>query len=233
MGQAGFSATKSSAKSATNKSATPSDTRSAAPKVTSRQLLSRVVGSAGENTITSREVQINAAVEQILYFRSQKPGEVKLLDPNSKEFSNEVVNVLLEWIVYLEAKSFSHSTVTRAEEQKAIGIVQETAARLPFWRSLEVSGDELETMIERKLTAKKFLSFKNDSSLVPVTDAEALSYFKKNRLKFGNMPFDAFRENIKIYLIKQQVDRRLKDWFEVLQRKYRVRNFVSESASSS
>ena len=93
---------------------------------------------------------------------------------------------------------------------------------------MKVTGVELRAQIKRKLQAKKFINFKADSSVVPVTDEEAERYFKENRSKFGAMPFENFKENIKTFLARQQVDRRLRDWFEVLRNKYKVRNLASK-----
>ncbi|NJL24445.1 MAG: hypothetical protein HC902_04280 [Calothrix sp. SM1_5_4] len=57
---------------------------------------------------------------------------------------------------------------------------------------------------------------------------EAQKYFDENRLKFGNLPFEKLKENIKAYLSKNHVDRRLKDWFDVLLSKYQVKNLIAE-----
>ena len=93
---------------------------------------------------------------------------------------------------------------------------------------LEVQPAETKKAIQRKLRAKKFIRFKADSSVVPVTNTEAREYFDNNRLKFGDLPFENFKENIKAYLSRQQVEQRLRDWFEVLQNKYKVKNALSE-----
>ena len=52
--------------------------------------------------------------------------------------------------------------------------------------------------------------------LVTVTDAEAQQYFEDNRLKFGDLPGENFKENIKVFLTREQVNQRLGAWFEVL-----------------
>ena len=87
--------------------------------------------------------------------------------------------------------------------------------------------DLLEINGYRSRFSEKFIQFKTDSSLVPVTDEEAKAYFEKNKGRFGNLPFERFKVNIKRFLIRRQVDSRLKDWFDVLQRKYKIKVFKS------
>jgi hypothetical protein len=186
-----------------------------------------VVGEVGEQIITSREVQINDIVEQAVFGRMPGRTEIRVLHGNEKGFPNDVQNVLREWLVYLEARSFDSAEVSKADLLKAGKTVQENTAGLVVWQSLEASNLEISEILERKLVSKRFLRLKTDSAQVPISDAEALAYYKKNRLKFGNLPFASFRENIKTFLIKQQMDRRLQDWIEVLERKYKVRNFIA------
>jgi hypothetical protein len=93
---------------------------------------------------------------------------------------------------------------------------------------LRVSNYEIKDWVERKIRAKKFLKYKTDSATLGVTDSEVKEYFDKNRYKFGNMGIDNFKENIRAFLIKQQMEERLKEWFEILKKKYRVRNFYAE-----
>ncbi|MNY60610.1 hypothetical protein D3C86_1971860 [compost metagenome] len=59
-----------------------------------------------------------------------------------------------------------------------------------------------------------------------ITDQEAQAYYDKNRIKFGSMPFSNFKENIKTFLAQQQLEERLRSWFEVIKRKYKVRNLL-------
>ncbi|MES2854262.1 MAG: hypothetical protein V4692_00285 [Bdellovibrionota bacterium] len=95
------------------------------------------------------------------------------------------------------------------------------------WQKLEVSSEELRSMISRKLMASSFSRLKTDPQLSPISDDEALSYYRKNRLRFGSLPFSSFKENIKSFLIKTQTEKRMNEWHEVLRRKFKVRNFIS------
>ena len=181
-------------------------------------VVTQAIAKVGTHILTLRELEINSMVERALWPIDSKSA--KKLD-----FAQETNAVLIEWVVFLEAKSFAVTTLTKTEVDKSIEKVNKYYSRNVKWAGWEVSGVELRRMLERKLTAKKFIRFKTDSSLVPVTDEDALLYYQKNRGRFGNLPFETFKENIKRFLIKQQVDARLRDWFDVLQRKYQIKVF--------
>lgn len=193
--------------------------------------LTRVVGEIGEDAnkqvITSREVQINDVIEQAAFGRLPGMASIRVLRGNEKGFPGDVDRVLREWVVYLEAREFESGEVAKSELQRSIRLVMDSVAGQEAWTKLEVSPQEVAETLERKIVAKRFLRLKTDSAQVPITDEEALAYYKKNRLKFGNLPFASFRENIKTFLSKQQMDRRLQDWIQVLERKYKVRNFIA------
>lgn len=185
----------------------------------------KTVGQVGDEVITSRTVQISAAIEQALF---KKKGGVTVPAINTLAFKKEVSATLLETTVYLESRNFKLSEVSDSDIQKAVNSAQARLVSLNDWKFLEVQGSELRETVKRKLKAKKFIRFKADSSVVPVTNTEAKDYFEKNRMKFGDLPFENFKENIKAYLSRQQVEQRLRDWFEVLQNKYSVKNALSD-----
>jgi hypothetical protein len=190
--------------------------------------ITKVVGEVGDQFVTSREVKINSAIEQALNKKTAGPGEDRhILAGNERFFPAEVTRVLDEWAVYFEARALGSTSVQKAEVAKAVGTVEESWTGHPGWKELEVGQDELRRMIERKLAAEEFQKLKSDPSMSPVSDEEALAYYKKNRLRFGSLPFSSFQENIKAFLVKTQVEKRLSEWHEVLRRKYKTRNFIS------
>ncbi len=182
-------------------------------------VVSQAVARVGDHILTLRELEINKLIERVLQPYSGQKKEL--------EFEQHVNAVLIEWVVYLEAKSFGVTNVTSAEVKFAVNKINQAYQKSGVWRDWEVGAKELNEMTERKLIAKKFIQFKTDSSLVPVTDEEAKEYFEKNKGRFGNLPFERFKVNIKRFLIRRQVDSRLKDWFDVLQRKYKIKVFKS------
>ncbi len=177
--------------------------------------------------VTSREVQIQNLLETALYSKEPK-SQLRLLPLDSKAFAKVVQDSLLETAIALEADSFNVVQVTAEEvaaaEKRALAQVRDAVA----WKGLKVTHKELVRGLTRKLQAKKFVQFRAQSSVLPVTDAEAQKYFNENRLKFGDLPYENFKENIKSYLGRTQVDRRLKDWYEVLLNKYQVKNLIAE-----
>jgi len=86
-------------------------------------------------------------------------------------------------------------------------------------------------MVSRKLRANRFIKYKSNSSYVQVSDEEAREYFEKNRLKFGTLDYDNFKNNIKKFLSKKNAEDRLRDWLEVLKKKHKVKNILAENMS--
>lgn len=191
------------------------------------EIKSAGVGMVKGEVVTSRQVQIQNLLENALY---QKPPnqQFKILPLDSKAFAKIVQDTLLESAIALEAENFNVVQIDAAEhrlmERKALDILKNQVA----WKSLKVSPKELETGLRQKISAKKFIQFRAQSSVLPVTDAEAQKYFNENRLKFGDLPYENFKENIKSFLSRTQVERRLKDWYEVLLNKYQVKNMIAE-----
>ena len=191
-----------------------------------KTIVNRGVGQVGDHFLTSREVQISQALETVL-FQSQRVE----LDISSAQFSQSVTATLIEWVVSNEAENFSIAEV-RIEDFQARLSEFEKQMNLnggwKYWKNLDVKSDEIKSTLQRKMRSKNFLQFKTQSSGVTITDSEARDYFTRNRLKFGNLPFESFRENIKTFLAKQILEERIRDWFESLKAKYRVRNFEAE-----
>ncbi len=187
--------------------------------------VTQVVGQAGDRIVTSREVQLNYFAETALFPDEKSKKDLKLVI-NDRDFSREVTHVLIEWIVYKEADIFNAANVPEDDVVKSISVIK-SASSAPevktYWDNLAISPQELREAVKRKLVAKKFIQFKTRASIVPVTDAEALQYFQKNRIRFGNAPFAQFKDSIKSLLAQEQANTRIRDWFELLQKKYRVR----------
>jgi hypothetical protein len=189
------------------------------------ELISTGVGMVRKQVLTSREVQINQFLETMLYDPNPVP---KTLTLDSKAFAKAVQDLLLETVIALEAQNFNVMQVGADEVSGAGKKALAGLRRVQGWRDLHVAPQELEGLVRRKLQAKKIVRFRAQSSVLPITDTEAQRYFNENRLKFGNLPFENFKENIKSYLSRTQVDRRLKDWYDLLLNKYQVKNLIAE-----
>lgn len=191
-------------------------------------LVTQTVGQVAEQVVTSREVQIFMVIEDILYPPKAPLKGLYEVRPGHKEFRSAVTSVLLETVVALEAENFNVATIPDEELSAAVARIEKAVAGKAYWGELEVSPAEMRKFTLRKLTAKSFLKFKTNSMTSIVTDQEAQLYYDKNRAKFGSLPFASFKENIKTFLAQQQLEERIRAWFEVIKHKYKVRNFVAD-----
>lgn len=197
-------------------------------------IISQVVGQAGDIVVTSREVKINHFIETTI-FSDDKAVAAHLKD-DEKGFDKEISRTLLEIAVSREADVFNAAQIPDEDVLKTIALVRNAASRpahVAYWSKLSPTQQELKATVSQKLRAKRFIQFKTRASIVPVTDAEALQYYQKNRSRFGNAPFTQFKESIKSLLSQEQANQRLRDWFELLQRKYRVRKITANANNQS
>ncbi len=189
-------------------------------------LISKVVGTAADQVVTSREVQIVNFLERGIV--SDK--NLNLIQPDDSRFNVEVAQVLLEIVVQTESSVFEFNQMSEDEFKETMSKAQKNLATSKDWKTLQTSTAEFEKFLKRKLISKKFIKVKSDSMKGFITDGEAKDYFDKNRLKFGQVPFAEFKENIKSFLSQQQLEERLKAWFEIIKKKYKVKNYTNESS---
>lgn len=194
-------------------------------KIDNEQFISQVVGMAGDQVVTSREVQIVNLLEKAL---SNSAEELKVINYEDSKFNLEITQVLLEIVVMNESLVFEMNQVKEEEFKETQQSLAKKLSSLTDWKKLQVSSVELEKFLRRKMIAKRFIKIKSDSMKGFISDQEAKDYFEKNRLKFGQVPFSQFKENIKTFLAQQQLEERLTSWFEVIKKKYKVRNYHSE-----
>lgn len=195
------------------------------PKPSLSEFLSMSVARTNSYIFTSRETHIQNLLETAL---EDSSSEFKKLSEDSQAFYNQVEKTIVEHLVAQEASHFSTVRLTDEELKKAFDRLSKAVFQSPAWKSLEPSEKEWKEIFFRKVQASKFIQFRAQSSVIPVSDVEARKYFNENRLKFGDSSFEQFQENIKIYLRRSQVEQRLKDWYDVLRSKHKARNLLSE-----
>ncbi|WP_295903871.1 hypothetical protein [uncultured Bdellovibrio sp.] len=191
-------------------------------------VVTETVGQVSEHVVTSREVQISMVIENILFPPKTPLKGLYEIRPVQPEFRNAVTAVLLEAVVAMEAENFNVAAISDDDLKAAISKVEKAVSGRAYWGDLEVSSDEVKKFTARKLTAKSFWKFKSNSMSSIITDQEAQAYYDKNRVKFGSTPFESFKDNIKTFLAQQQLEERIRAWFEVIKRKYKVRNFIAD-----
>lgn len=194
--------------------------------------INQVLAAVGPRVVTGREVRIQSILDSVVDGGSAPPLDFGV-GPEQPAFQKELTKVLLEWMVYLEAQALSVAQIGTPEIESTQSVAKskmsETEKKL--WARLGVADREFTAYVERKLRAKRFLESKTKTFKVVATDVDAQKYFEKNRRKFGDQPFEKFKDNIKIMLSNTESDERLKEWFTLLKRKYRVR-YVSSAPSS-
>ncbi len=193
-------------------------------------LASTSVGQVKDHVLTSREVQlhsylVNALAEAKSSSRRQTAPPV---DVDSKAFGDQATATLMDKAIAMEAKNFQAVPLERKELAVAFERFYRSFKANEEMRRNQYSEREFREMLQTVLQARKFISFKAESSTVPITDVEARNYFEQNRGRFGQLPYENFQETIKGFLAKSHVESRLRDWFEGLQNKYQVRNFLSD-----
>lgn len=195
---------------------------SAAPPM----VVSKVVGKVGDYALTSREVIGGVLLERALF--PEGKGEL-VENVSSPEFVPQVTSALIEKVVSLEAENFALANISEGEKKESLNKAKKNLSTARSWNKLGFTEAELEDFLLRKLRSKKFLKYKTEAASLTVSEFEIKDYFEKNRYKFGNLPLESFKDSIRQYLIQKQSEDRLREWFEVLRKKYQVRNFMAES----
>lgn len=210
--------------------ATPPTATKPAPSATPLLRL-RAVGQVGDQVISSRDVILSGVIEQWLYAIQDRPSETLrrsekeswFLKLDTPEFRDQLSRVMIDLMINLEAENFAVAEVSQLDLQRYSTRLMIDFAIVPAWRAWDPQIGEVQLILKRKLRSRAFLEFKSEGSNQLVTDEEAKTYFEAHRSKFGPYPFDQFRKSIKEVLAREKTDQKLKEWFEVLKKKYRVR----------
>lgn len=184
------------------------------------------IGKMESHVFTSREAHIDSLLEKAL--NTDRQTTYKLASEDSKVFFEQVDQLILNHLIAEEASHFAAVKLSDEDFEAEVKKLPSALFKSQAWKSLGSHSKEWKEIFRRQVQAAKFIDFRAQSSVIPVSDAEAKRYFDENRLKFGSLPFEQFKENIKVFLRRSQVERRLKDWYEVLRSKYKARNFLSE-----
>lgn len=195
------------------------------------KLVTMSAGRVGDAVITTREVIANSFIEDAL-FRPSKEKKVYQKAISDRTFVQEVTAVLLETAISKEGKELPLAKVTAGDFQAAKDAASKKLKAISQWRDLRLTDTEFDSILRSKLSAKKFLEFKVESASLPISDADSLEYYKNNKFKFENVPYEGLKGNIKAFLRKKQIDDRLREWFEVLKIKYAIRNQLAEKGRS-
>ena len=191
-------------------------------------LVIKTVGSLKNHSVRSREVQLSFFMDKALE-AGKNTSQLSILKADSPEMGLTANQNLREWVVFLETQGLAVADVPTQEEDAQFNLVKEHLERNPFYKNLEYNDKEIKEALHRKLRARQFVKFKRNSSVAPVTDAEAERYFNNNKARFGGTAqFADFKENIKSALNRQMIDQRMQDWYQILLRKYEAKNTITD-----
>jgi len=150
---------------------------------------------------------------------------------NMDRFQEELDRFLVEKVVFLESRSFSFGQIEENEinntKKSILARIKKNPVANKQWEALQLSSEEISDLIKQKIASQKFIQFKTKSSFVPVTDAEALTYYRNNKKKYEGKDYKQVKETIRKSLAKEQAQQRLADWYDILRKKYEVTKVIS------
>ncbi len=199
----------------------------------------QALAQVGTLIVTKRDVQVLYAMTQIDLNKDNDDSKLKSKKPLKKislylpeaELTEFLTQAVLDSMVAQESDSFLSKETSLTEKVNVLSAHYEPLfAQDPQVAPLKIENLEIHDLVLRKLKAQSFLKFKTESLVVLVSDEEIKQYFQKNRVKFGSAPLDAVKENIRQYLVTGQIQDKLKEWFEILKRKYKVKYFSVSQA---
>jgi hypothetical protein len=190
-------------------------------------LVTKSAGRVMDHVVTTREVLINSLIEDVLY-RPKAPRAIHAVSMKDRAYLRETSAVLLEWAIYYDGKTEKQVNISDKEVDLAIKRAEKTLRKNQAWQEAMVESSELRDVIIRKLKVKSLIDAHMALFTPVITDSDAKNYFEENKYKFSNLQFESLRPNIKAFLQKEQSDERMREWFELLQIKYKVRNFLAD-----
>ncbi len=179
----------------------------------SAETLIRTIGQVQNHVITSREIEIHKLVMGILANDFQ---DLKVKDPAEQ--------IIREWLLYLEASSFYNNKISNKKLDRLVSKVK-SDLKSKAWLKQGIQLGEVREKIKRRLEADRLYLFKKKASVLPVSNAEIETEYTQNRVKYGNFEFEEIKDKIRDNKIEENLQMRLEQWFQVLEKKYRVQRF--------
>lgn len=194
------------------------------------ETITRVAGRVSDRIVTTREVILNSLIEDVIY-RPKAPKQIQSLPLTHQQFIREVNAVLLEWAISIDGETLSQMEIGDDRVESEFKRAKSMLRKSETWQLAGGNDQELRSILIRKMKTKKIIEAKLNTTNIPITDLEAKEYFEANRHRFDNSNFLALKENIKSFIAKEQSAARMREWFELLQLKYKVRNYLTEERS--
>lgn len=186
----------------------------------SAKVLVKTIGQVKSHVITSRELSIHEKVKKNL-------GD----SFESFQADSSFEQVIKEWLLYLEAIAFYNTKISEQEvklkKQTLLGKLKSEEG----WSQLQVTDQELTEKVRRRLEAERLYTFKKKASVLPVSLGEVETEYTQNRVRYGALSFEEAKPQIQKNKVRENLQRRLKQWFRVLEKKYKVQRFTEIGAA--
>lgn len=174
----------------------------------------KVVGTSAGEVVTNRDIEIDRVIESILFDKAL---------PTVKLHTDQV---LLEFAIDKEAQIFALSRISKRDIRSELTRFQTQLSLKKnlstLWEGLQVSRFELISSMRRKLRAKKFIKFKEQSSLIPITDEEALNHYQQYKGNYDAADFSKVSDQIKKTLSHKRAKDRIDQWHIDLKNKHNI-----------
>ena len=190
--------------------------------VPSLAIINQIEAEVGETVISSRDIYINIAVEQVVFLNKKA---IKFPQLDSKKFKESVSDIIVEALVFNEADLTIDSSVLPGP-QKAKAVAR-YFKRSKHWKNIRPSLKEIQDVIDLKSTSKEVLKKRIELAKVPISDQEITAYYEQNKKSFAGLPVDKFKDNIKTLLSQKDIDEKLADWIFFLRAKYNPENIAA------
>lgn len=191
--------------------------------IISRAQVNQVVLEVGGIPYTSRYVEIDRDISDFI----QKEMKIIKETNKSKNLQSKTQEFLIDYLISQEAKNLNLSSIKSDYVSQFISTHKNELNNLIHLKKYEASDKEIYEITERILISNNYLKVKLQNLASPIMDQDVQIYFEKNKNLFDGKNIDNFKENIKIFLMQQQLQERLKSWYESLKRKYKVRVVIT------
>lgn len=171
-------------------------------------------------------------LEALIQDTKSKVRRSEPMSVNAKEFPSEVTSFLLEQMLYLESQEFAKNEISEGELKGVVRRFFLATEDSQNWGFLKPSEIEVTELAKKKMLAQKFLDFKSEAFTDPISEATLKAYYDSNQNRFGFRGFEQVKDRIRIFLSKEKVAGRMKDWIDVLQKKYGARNYLIEQSKA-
>jgi|GEM_PF-2251850 len=175
------------------------------------EVLLATVATIDKEVLTTRDVQISQVLDGLL---KNEPIRSKKNEP--------IESLIEERLLFREAKEFYGAKFVDSNLDKTLSAVKKSLDTVAGWDDLTVSDKELRSILNLKAKARRLVKFKKDSAKLPVSDSEVEAEYKQNRIFYGSQSLEEVKEKIRAQKFKENFNRRVDSWFQILFQKYKV-----------